>query len=381
MFEAKQRLREKEAALRKSEEKFRRIVQTTDEGFLSMDGAMRIIDVNDAFCSMVGRRRGEVLGSLHLEFFTEKSRQIILANRDRLISRESRRTEATLQKRNGQVVPVLIHGNPLRDDRRGLIGQMAFFTDLTEQMKALALAGEVQRSLLPRESPKVRGLDIAGRNVSCDEVGGDYHDFFLQQENAGNSFSVAVGDISAHGVDAALLMSSARAFLRKYVSQNEVTAEIVRSMNRHLTEDVKESGRFMTLFYLTISSDLHSLEWVRAGHDPALIYDPITDEFTELLGPDMALGVKPDYPFIANRKEGLHDGHLIAIGTDGIRETRNIAGEMFGKERFRVLLQKHADRPAAETLNAVFSAVEEFRAGRKAEDDITLVLVKVQKRV
>lgn len=145
-----------------------------------------------------------------------------------------------------------MHGNPLRDDRGGLIGQMAFFTDLTEQKKALALAGEVQRSLLPRESPKVRGLDIAGRNVSCDEVGGDYYDFFLQQENAGNSFSVAVGDISGQGVDAALLMSSARAFLQMHVSQNEVTAEIVRSMNRHLAEDVKKSGRFMTLFYLTI---------------------------------------------------------------------------------------------------------------------------------
>lgn len=120
---------------------------------------------------------------------------------------------------------------------------------------------------------------------------------------------------------------------------------------------------------------------MRAGHDPALIYDPITDEFTELMGPGMALGVKPDYPFTVNRKEGLHDGHLIAIGTDGIWEALNIAEKMFGKEQFRVLLQKHAGRPATEILNAVFSAVEEFRAGRKADDDITLVLVKVQKRV
>jgi hypothetical protein len=114
----------------------------------------------------------------------------------------------------------------------GLIGQITFITDLTEQKKALTLAGEVQRSLLPRESPKVHGLDIAGRNVSCDEVGGDYYDFFLQQENVGHSFSVAVGDITGHGVDAALLMTSARAFLRMHASRDESIVEIVRLMNR-----------------------------------------------------------------------------------------------------------------------------------------------------
>jgi sigma-B regulation protein RsbU (phosphoserine phosphatase) len=78
----------------------------------------------------------------------------------------------------------------------------------------------------------VHGLDIAGRNVSCDEVGGDYYDFFLQQENVGHSFSVAVGDITGHGVDAALLMTSARAFLRMHASRDESIVEIVRLMNR-----------------------------------------------------------------------------------------------------------------------------------------------------
>jgi len=378
MIEAKRKLKEQENALRKSEEKFRRIVQTTGEGFVLIDEAMRIIDTNDAFCDMVDRTRAEVIGSLHLDYFTEEFRQVIAGNRDRWLTEEYHKVEATLHKRNGLGVPVLIHGNPLRDDQGGLIGQMAFITDLTEQKKALALAGEVQRSLLPRESPKVLGLDIAGRNVCCDEVGGDYYDFFLQQDGAGNCFSVAVGDITGHGVDAALLMSSARAFLRMHVSQDVSIAEIVGSMNSHLVVDVMQSGRFMTLFYLSISSDLQSLEWVRAGHDPAILYDPVTDEFAELMGPGMALGIEPDYPFTVNRREGLHDGHVIAIGTDGVWETCNVNGEMFGKERFKTLLRNHADRPAAEILNAVFSSLEEFRTGRKADDDITLVLVKVQ---
>lgn len=380
MIEAKRKLNEKEEELKNSEEKFRRIVQTTGEGFMLIDESMRIIDLNDAFCNMVGRSRAEVIGSMHLDFFTEESQRIFLADRDRLMSNESRKAEATLRKSNGQLVPVLIHGNHLRDDQGVLIGQMAFFTDLTEQKKALALAGEVQRGLLPQESPKVHGLDIAGRNVCCDEVGGDYYDFFLQQDGVGKSFSVAVGDITGHGVDAALLMSSARAFLRMHVFQEESLTEIVGSMNNHLAADVMKSGRFMTLFYLSISSDLQSLEWVRAGHDPAILYDPVADEFTELMGPGMALGIEPGYPFTVNKKEGLHDGHLIAIGTDGVWDTFNIEGEMFGKERFKALLRNYADRPAADILNAVFSTLDDFRTGRKADDDITLVLVKVQNK-
>jgi PAS domain S-box-containing protein len=378
MTEAKRKLKEKEEELQKSEEKFRRIVQTTGEGFILIDEAMRVIDTNDAFCNMVDRSRPDVIGSLLPEFLADEFRQHIVGNRDQLLAEDYRKVEGTLRKRNGKKIPVLIHGNPLRDDQGGLIGQMAFITDLTEQKKALALAGEVQRSLLPRESPKVHGLDIAGRNVSCDEVGGDYYDFFLQQENVGHSFSVAVGDITGHGVDAALLMSSARAFLRMHSSRDESIVEIVRSMNGHVAVDVMESGRFMTLFYLSVSSDLQSLEWVRAGHDPALIYDPVTDEFEELMGPGMALGIEPDYVFTVNRREGLHDGQVIAIGTDGVWETCNINGEMFGKERFKAVLRNYAHCSASEILSAVFSTIEEFRAGRKADDDITLVLVKVQ---
>jgi len=98
------------------------------------------------------------------------------------------------------------------------------------------------------------------------------------------------------------------------------------------------------------------------------------------MGPGMALGIETDYLFTVNRKEGLHDGQVIAVGTDGVWETRNINGEMFGKERFKALLRHYADRPTAEILNMVFITLKEFRAGRKAEDDITLVLVKVQNR-
>ena len=232
--------------------------------------------------------------------------------------------------------------------------------------------------MLPQENPKISGLDIAGRNVSCEEVGGDYYDFFIQQDQSTHSFSVAVGDISGHGVDAALLMSSARAFLRMHVSRDNSIIDIVESMNRHLAADVLESGRFMTLFYLTIQADLKSLEWVRAGHDPAILYDPISNTCEDLKGPGVALGINPGYGYQSVRKDELKNGSIIAIGTDGIWDTLNQKGEMYGRERFRQLLQTNAHLSATELLDTVFKEVEAFRAGRKSEDDLTLVILKIK---
>jgi sigma-B regulation protein RsbU (phosphoserine phosphatase) len=377
--EARQELQKKEAALSKSEEKYRRIVQTTGEGFILMDEDLKIIDANDAYCRMVGYPRSEVIGKSNVDLATEEFRQFLISNREELLAQEYRRFEGSLVARDGRHVPILVHGNTLTDDQGQVIGNMAFIADMTDQKKALALAGEVQRSLLPQESPRFPGLDVAGRNVSCDEVGGDYYDFFWQPGSSRSAFSVAVGDITGHGVDAALLMTSARAILRMHASQNESITQIVDAMNQHLSEDVMETGRFMTLFYLTIAPDLNSLQWVRAGHDPAIIYDPVTDNFEDLKGSGIALGIDKKYAYQPNHQKSLRDGQVIAIGTDGIWEACNRQNEMFGRDRFKALLRKYARYSAVDILNAIFAELDEFGKGRKSEDDITLVIIKIQK--
>jgi sigma-B regulation protein RsbU (phosphoserine phosphatase) len=256
---------------------------------------------------------------------------------------------------------------------------MAFVTDMTEHKKALALAAEVQKSLLPHEKPIVKGLDIAGKNVSCDEIGGDYFDFIWRLDAKMGPFSVVVGDISGHGVDSALLMTTARAFLRMRASQSGSISEIITAMNRHLTRDILESGRFMTLFYMTIDPEKNHIDWVRAGHDPAIIYDPGLDEFEELKGSGVALGVNEGFDYKENHRRGLTNGQIIAIGTDGIWEAVNRQGEMFGKARFRKIIRKNAHAAAGDILNAVYSELGLFTRGQRSEDDITLVVIKIDR--
>jgi len=368
-----------EEELQRNEEKFRRIVETAGEGFILMDQDLKITEVNDAYCNMLGYSRAEILGKTPLDLATDEFRQFMLNNREEILAKEYREFEGTVRARDGRIVPILVHGNTLRGDEGKIIGNMAFITDMTEHKKALALAGEVQKSLLPQIKPQVPGLDVAGRNVSCDEIGGDYFDFLWRRENPDAPFSVVVGDITGHGVDSALLMTAARAFLRMRASQPGTLSQIISAMNRHLTRDVLETGRFMTLFYLTVDLKKDRMGWVRAGHDPAIIYDPQKDTFEELKGSGVALGINAAFEYVENQRDGLKNGQIIAIGTDGIWEAFNKKGKMFGKQRLRNIIRQNARSGADDILNAVYREINDFTQGQKSEDDITLVVIKVNK--
>ncbi len=368
--------KEAEEKLQRSEEKYRRIVETTGEGFLLMDANLKITDLNSACCRMVGMVWERLMGRYFLDMISERHRHFFSASMEDLLDGEYHEFEGDLLAGDGRIVPALIHLNALRHDGGGIIGIMAFVTDMTENKKALSLAGEVQRSLLPQGPLKIAGLDAAGRNVSCDEIGGDYFDFLWDRGASPGPFTAVVGDISGHGVDSALLMTSARAFLRLQASRMGSIADLVTAMNRQMVEDVHESGRFMTLFYLTVSSDRGQVEWVRAGHDPAWIYDPVADRFIELKGPGVALGIDPAHVYRSNRKTGVETGQVIILGTDGIWEGRNAAGEMFGKERLREIVRRQAHADAETILNAVFQAHADFTRGTRTLDDVTLVILK-----
>jgi PAS domain S-box-containing protein len=372
-----QRLRA-EKDIRKREEKYRRIVETAREGFVLLDRDYKISDVNEMYCKMTGYRREEIIGKTPLDFSPENHKDFLMSNRKDLFSGKFEDFESTIASRDGRLIPVLVHSNILRNDKSEIIGKMAFLTDMTEHKKSLALAGEIQKSLLPQKSPKIPGLDIAGKNITCDEIGGDYFDFLWDLECEGNHFDAVVGDVTGHGVDAALLMTSARAFLRMRASQCGGISQIVTEMNRHLTMDILHTGRFMTMFYISIDVENKNLSWVRAGHDPAIIYDPNFDQFEELKGTGLALGVDKDYIFDENIKTGLVQGQIIAIGTDGIWETFNKDGKMFGKERFREIIRNNAHMGSSDILNAIFNEIDRFSLGVKTADDITLVIIKIE---
>ena len=249
--------------------------------------------------------------------------------------------------------------------------------DQLRMRESLRLATEVQQNLLPRQEPSLPGLDIAGTSRYCDETGGDYYDFLGVAGDPAGPAAVVVGDVSGHGAQAALLMASARAALRLRASLPGSPAEIVADVNRQFTEDVGNTGAFMTLFYLAVDGSRRSARWVRAGHDPAIYYEPESERFEELGGHGVPLGVNEEVVFEEREKTRFKTGGVIFIGTDGIWETARPDGRLFGKEALLQLIRTHCHHSARDIIQAVVQALEAYRQGLKPSDDITMVVVKM----
>ncbi len=261
-----------------------------------------------------------------------------------------------------------------------VINEMTVGLKERERMRqSLDLAKEVQQHLMPDSDPRVHGLDVAGRSIYCEETGGDYYDYLPIGNGQQGKIGVVVGDVSDHGIPSALLMTTARAFLRQRSSGSGNLNQIVTDVNRQLSRDVKESGRFMTLFISEINRQNETIQWVNAGHEPALIFDPHHREFYELTGGGLPLGVSDKAAFQKFQRK-IAAGHIVLIGTDGIWETQNQLGEMFGKNRFKEVVHENADAPAKEILSAVMGAIDDFSQAQARSDDVTLVVVKIKSR-
>jgi sigma-B regulation protein RsbU (phosphoserine phosphatase) len=243
-----------------------------------------------------------------------------------------------------------------------------------ELITSLKLAEEVQRTLLPAGPPKVAGFDLAGTSLYCNETGGDYYDYVLLPQGR---LGIVVADVSGHGIDAALFMASARAFLLSGAQDFKSPSLLVRDVNRYVTRDSAPTGRFMSMFFLEIDPAAKTLRWVRAGHEPAVLYSAVSASFRELGGDGIALGVVENAAYRDYVQQGWESGAVVVIGTDGITETRNSSGELFGSERVREIIRANASRSAADIQAAVIGAVQAFRGDAPQEDDVTLVVVKL----
>jgi len=245
--------------------------------------------------------------------------------------------------------------------------------------EAMDLAMEVQQNLLPQEPLQNEHIDIAGRSIYCEKTGGDYFDFFRLTGTNGNKIVVAVGDVVGHGIPAALLMTTVRALLRSRLTQPGNMAVSIADVNRLLCMDTSISCDYMTLFVMVIDPAKREVRWVRAGHEPAIIYDPSLDKFEELNGDGMALGIDSAYEFEEYRYSNFSPGQVLAIGTDGIWEAENSQGEKFGRDRLKQLIRRHHQCSSQAILQNITDALDAFRNTASQNDDITLVVVTGKK--
>lgn len=267
---------------------------------------------------------------------------------------------------------------------RDEVGQLAAaFNAMVPQLRShievresLAVAREVQQKLLPTTPPVVAGFDIAATGAYSEAIGGDYYDFLdLTDESGRRRIGMVIGDVTGHGIPASLTMTSVRALVRSHAGDGRALLPAMRAINRHLSAD-SSRGTIVTLVYMVLEPETRVLRWVSAGHGPILFFNAQTMAVEELAVQDIPLGVQSDWDFHENMRADWPDHGVLVLGTDGVWETKNAEGRMFGRDNLIGVIRATAHLPAAEICSALIQRLAEFRGPVAQADDISVLIAR-----
>jgi sigma-B regulation protein RsbU (phosphoserine phosphatase) len=239
--------------------------------------------------------------------------------------------------------------------------------------KELAIAREIQASFLPEVSPVVPGFDLAGATIPHDEVGGDYYDFIPVSETR---LGIAIADVSGKGIPAALIMAGFRMSLLAEIRNEFAIRAVMRKVNSLLHEST-DRDKFVTAFYGVLDYKNRVLIFSNAGHNPPVLFRHQGKiEYLEEGG--VALGVLPEAVY-EERPVALRPGDVLLFYTDGVSEAESPSGEHFGQQRIERVVTANPERSAAEIMAALIASVGEWCGERGQSDDLTLVVLKVNR--
>ncbi len=273
--------------------------------------------------------------------------------------------------------------SPLQVQSKDELGELiTSFNSMSMQLQqgiqlknGMVLAGEVQRNLLPQTCFKSAHIEAVGVSIPSDETGGDFFDL-IDFKADDHRLTVVVGDVVGHGIGAALLMATTRAFIRSRLQQPGPLADCISDVNSLLCRDTESSGNFVTVFLLAITRAGNKITWVRAGHEPAIVYNLKEQSFSNLKGNGVALGIDKERQYTENNITLPTTPHIILIGTDGVTDLENSSGERFGKQRLQSLIARYSADSSERILENLCRELTDFRGNERQNDDITFVILK-----
>jgi len=227
---------------------------------------------------------------------------------------------------------------------------------------------QIQKSLLPKSSPKIAGYEVYGQSQAAELVGGDFYDYF---EFDDQSFSMSIGDASGHGLPAALLVRDVVIGLRMGLAKEMRLVYTIKKLNQVIQRSTY-STNFVSLFIAEFEKDGH-LFYINAGHPPPFIIS--SKECVALGATGITLGFMPEIEMTRSYNR-MQPGDVLVSYTDGIVERNNAEEEMFGVERLRNLVQNNLDLSAEAIARLVFQEVYTFGNETSWEDDASLVVIK-----
>ncbi len=232
----------------------------------------------------------------------------------------------------------------------------------------LSQAAQIQRYMLPEHAPHVEGADLAGFNVPCRTVGGDYYDYFPYGDGR---VALTLGDVSGKGMPASLMAMGLHARVQVLAEDPKDLAAFMIRLNKATCAKCP-SNRFITFFFSVLDTSTGQVAYANAGHNPPIVVRA-SGEATMLEGGGPVLGILPIAPY-TQMFTHLDRGDMIVLYSDGVTEATNLAYDEFGEDRLMETLVANRTQPATAIVEAVMKSLAEFTAGAPQADVITLVV-------
>lgn len=240
--------------------------------------------------------------------------------------------------------------------------------------KELEIAETIQLGLLPNHFPELDDLEISGRCRSATNIGGDYFDFCLEDNER---LDLVIADVSGHNVSAALMMAVTRSVLRSLMQESMPVGELLNRANKLLFEDLNRAGFFISIFLMRYNRYTKELTYVNGGHHPVMWYRGKSKEIHHLDAEGLLLGVLPDVIF-EEKSIILQPKDILVMYTDGLVEASSPEGSVFGYENLEQTIAKVAATSAENIVDTIFKKANDFIHQDLQKDDLTLQVLKTK---
>jgi serine phosphatase RsbU (regulator of sigma subunit) len=236
--------------------------------------------------------------------------------------------------------------------------------------RELQLAREIQTTFIPKKLPELPGWEISALWQPARQVGGDFYDILMLDED---HIGFVIADVADKGMPAALFMTLIRTLIRAAAMDKSSPAAVLKQVNNLLIPDSKH-GMFVTVFYTVLSLKSGKLVYANAGHNPPVVKRFNQNDMIELTRTTIALGIFDEIE-VCDRELTINPGDWILLYTDGVTEAFSAEEEIFGTPRLLDLLRTHSFISSNDLLDKILRSVDEFIKGVELSDDVTLAAI------
>jgi len=354
-------------------------VEQTADSIIITDTRGVIEYVNPAFEQTTGYPASEVLGKTpsvlksgrHDERFYRELWEQILSGKPFRGTIINRRKSGELYWSEQTITPI-------KNDQKQITHFVSVLKDISELRKQqeqefhLRFAREVQQRFYSTQM-SLPGFDVAGTAYPAALTGGDYFDFIQQPDGF---VYIVIGDVSGHGFGPALIMATARAYIRAYAKSESDLGSILSSVNSALAADLG-GNQFITLLLIRLDPRGRSMEYAGAGHVPGYLLDASGQTRIIMESAGLPCGLFADQVFSSSPVIPLSEGETIVLVTDGVTETFNADAIEFGAERILEVVRGHRDQSARAQVQAIYESARAHAGIEAQHDDVTVVVCKV----